>query len=89
MPITSSAKKALRASARKRVYNIRRKRIVADASKQIRDLITAKKVADAKKLLPAAYKALDKAAKAHTIDKGTAARKKSRLSALIKKAEGK
>jgi small subunit ribosomal protein S20 len=89
MPITSSAKKALRASERKHVYNIRRKRIVADASKQIRDLIAAKKVAEAKKLLPAAYKALDKAAKGNTIKNNTASRKKSRLSALIKKAEGK
>lgn len=89
MPITSSAKKALRASDKKRVFNIRRKRAVADVVKEIRSLVAAKKVAEAKKLLPAAYKALDKAAKAHTLKDGNASRKKSRLSALIKKAESK
>ncbi len=84
MPITSSAKKALRASARKRVYNVRRQKNLRDASKAVKKIEAGQ---DAKKLLAEAYKAIDKAAKAGTIKKNAAARKKSRLAkALNKKA---
>jgi small subunit ribosomal protein S20 len=85
MPITSSAKKALRASKRKRVYNIRHRDSVADVTKKIEKLVAAKNVREAVKLLPTAYKEIDKAAKVGFIKKNNAARKKSRLSALIKK----
>jgi small subunit ribosomal protein S20 len=87
MPITSSAKKALRSSKRKHVYNIRRKEAVSDVVKQVRKLVADKKVADAQKLLASAYQALDKAAKTGSIKKNTASRKKSRLAALVKKAK--
>lgn len=83
MAITSSAKKAYRASLRKRVFNLRRKQAVDSVVKKIKKLVAEKKVAEAKKLIPQAYKAFDKAAKEHTIKKGAAARKKSRLLALI------
>lgn len=85
MPITSSAKKALRASKRKRVFNLRRQKASDELIKQIRKLVSQKKVADAKALLSKAYKALDKAAKTNTIKKNTASRKKSRLAKLLKK----
>lgn len=85
MPIIKSAKKALRGSARKRVFNIRRQKNVDNAIKEIKKLIAAKKGPEAKKALALAYQALDKAAKAGTIKKGAADRKKSRLSAFIKK----
>lgn len=85
MAITSSAKKAHRASLRKRVFNLRRMNAVRDISKKIGRLIAEKKIKEAQELLPQAYKALDKAAKENTIKTNNAARNKSRLSALIKK----
>ena len=86
MPITQSAKKALRGSKRKRVYNIRRKDAVSDILKKIKKLVAEKKVVEAKAMLPSAYQAIDKAAKIGYIKKNNASRKKSRISALIKKA---
>jgi small subunit ribosomal protein S20 len=85
MPITSSAKKALRASKKKRVYNIEHRDAVSSVAKQIRKLVAAGKKAEAMKLLPKAYKELDKAAKTGFIKKNAASRTKSRLSAAIKK----
>ncbi|PIQ92681.1 MAG: 30S ribosomal protein S20 [Parcubacteria group bacterium CG11_big_fil_rev_8_21_14_0_20_39_22] len=85
MAITSSAKKAHRASLKKKKYNDSRKENVKTTVKQIKKLITEGKNDEAKKLLPTAYKAIDKAAKGNTIRKGNADRKKSRLSAFIKK----
>jgi len=86
MPITKSAKKALRGSERKRVFNLRRKRAMKDAIKEITKLISAKDKKGAEAKLPEAYKAIDKAAKRGVIKKNTAARKKSRLSKMIVKA---
>lgn len=86
MPITQSAKKALRGSKRKRVFNVRRKDAVSEVIKNIRKLVSEKKVSEAKAMLPSAYKAIDKAAKIGYIKKNNASRKKSRISALIKKA---
>lgn len=86
MPITSSAKKALRSGERKKVYNLRRKKTIENVTKSIKKLVKEGKVKEANALLPQAYKAYDKAAKANTIKNGAAARKKSRLNALVKKA---
>ena len=83
MAITSSAKKAHRASLRKRLFNARRKQDVDSVIKKIKKLVSEKKLAEALKIIPNAYKALDKAAKEHTIEKGAADRKKSRLMKLI------
>ena len=87
MPITKGAQKAHRASLRKRVFNLRRKGTMNDVVKKIRKLATEGKQAEAQKLLPEAYKAIDKAAKRGIIKDNTAARKKSRLSALLKKTK--
>jgi len=85
MPITSSAKKALRASKRKRVFNLRRKDNVSRAVKTLKKLVISGDKKEAELKMREVQKALDKAAKAHTIDKNTASRRKSRLSKLIKK----
>jgi len=87
MAITKSAKKAIRSSERKAVFNLRRKRNFQEAIKEIEVLLRDKKIADAEKKLSEAYKAIDKAAKMGTIHKNAAARKKSRLSARIKKVK--
>ncbi len=87
MAITSSAKKALRASKRKRVFNIRHRDAVSLATKEIKKLVADGKKDEAMKLLPGAYSEIDKAAKTGFIKPNTAGRKKSRLSAMIKKAK--
>ena len=79
MPITSGAKKTLRASKRKRVFNDRRRRTMREILKKISKLSLAGEVREAEKLISQAYKANDKAAKRGVIKKNTAARKKSRL----------
>lgn len=86
MPITSSAKKALRASRSKRVFNQRRKDALTSVVKKIKKFVADKNTKEAVALLAQAYKAIDKAAKTNLIKKNAASRKKSRLAKLIKKA---
>ncbi len=86
MPITSSAKKALRASKHKAVFNSRRKDAISDTVKKIKKLVVAKDIKGAEALLPTAFKAIDKACKTNLIHKNTAARKKSRLAKMLAKA---
>lgn len=85
MAITSSAKKAHRASLKKHVFNVRRKRALSSATKATKKLI-ATDVKAATSSLSEAYKAIDKAAKRGIIKKNTASRKKSRLAAAVKRA---
>jgi len=85
MAITSSAKKALRASKHKRFYNIRHRDAVTGVTKELKKLVATGNKGEAMKLLSQVYKELDKAAKTGFIKPNAASRKKSRLSALIKK----
>ncbi len=85
MPITSSAKKALRASSRKRVYNLRTQAAIDIPMKKFRKLIGEKKIQEAKELVPTLYKALDKGAKRKYLKANTAARYKSRIMAALKR----
>jgi small subunit ribosomal protein S20 len=89
MAITSSAKKAIRSSDKKRVFNLRRKDAMKDISKSLTKAVLAKDASGAAKLLPSAYKAIDKAKKTGVIKANTAARKKSRLARLVAKAAAK
>lgn len=80
MAITKSAKKAHRASLRKRVVNVRRAKALKETTKDARKEMTAESLAKA-------YQAIDKAAKRGIIKKNAASRKKSRLAkAIAKKA---
>jgi len=79
MPITSSAKNALRSSKKKRVFNLRRKDEMQTVIKQYKKLVAAKKTADAQKLVPKLQQVIDKAEKRGLIKKNTASRKKARL----------
>lgn len=83
MPITKSAKKALKQNRKKRVFNLRRNRTMRSLIKETRELIAEKKKEEALKLLPKTFQAIDKAAKKGVIKKNNAARKKSRLSKAI------
>ncbi len=84
MPITQSAKKALRQGVRRHARNLVRKDAYKKAVKEFRAFVAEKKTEEAKKFLPMLYKALDKAAKTKVIEKNKASRLKSRLSHLLK-----
>jgi small subunit ribosomal protein S20 len=85
MPITSSAKKALRQNKTRHARNLVRKENYKRVIVKYRKLVTAKSMDEAAKLLPLVFKALDKAAKTKVIEKNKASRLKSRLSQLIAK----
>jgi len=85
MPIKESAKKELRKAKKRRVLNLQRQKTMKDALKNIKRLLAAGKKDEAKKLLPVAYQAIDKAAKRGVIKKNAAARKKSRLMKSLNK----
>ena len=84
MPITDSAKKALRQSKRKHAANLIRKDAAKDAIKKFKRLLAAKQMDEARKLLPTIYQALDKAAKTNVMHRNKAARLKSRIAAKVK-----
>lgn len=83
MPITSSAKKALRQNERRHIRNLKRRAAIVSIVRKIKKFVAAGKKDEAKALLPQAYKTFDKAAKRHVIHKNTAARKKSRLTQFV------
>jgi small subunit ribosomal protein S20 len=83
MPITKSAKKALRQNIRRRKINLKRKVELKSVIKQFKKLAAENKE-EAKKYLSQVYKKLDKSAKVNLIKKNKAARLKSRLSKLTK-----
>lgn len=58
-----------------------------DTTKTLMKALVAKDVLGAEKLLPEAYKAIDKAKKRGVIKGNTADRKKARLAAAIKRAK--
>ncbi|MFA6524587.1 MAG: 30S ribosomal protein S20 [Candidatus Paceibacterota bacterium] len=83
MPITKSAKKAIRVSSRKKAQNDQWKRKMKEIIKKIDKLAKTEKK-EAEKLLSSAFQTIDKAAKKGVIKKNNAANKKSRLSKLVK-----
>lgn len=87
MPIIKSAKKALRSSKRKRIFNLVKKDQVSKAIKQFKKLVGEKNIKEAQKIFPQVQKILDKATKTGLLKKNTSSRKKSRLSAMLKKSK--
>ncbi len=85
MPTTKSAKKRLRQSKTRYAINLRYKRKMKEVIKEIKEFIVKKEKEEAKKILPHAYKIIDKAAKRGIIKKNTASRKKSRLTKAVTK----
>ena len=83
MPITKSAKKAIRGSLRKKAFNDQKKRVMKEIIKKLEKIAKTDK-AEALKLLSSAFQTIDKAAKGGVIKKNNAARKNSRLSKLVK-----
>ncbi|MEK7519585.1 MAG: 30S ribosomal protein S20 [Patescibacteria group bacterium] len=89
MPITQSAKKALRQNFKRKKRNLTYKDKIKKLLKQTESLISSGKTTEAKELLPQAYKILDKAAKVGIIKRNTAARKKSKITKRLSKASNK
>ncbi len=85
MPITTSAKKALRNSARKRVFNVNKKEQMSKAVKKLKKLVSEKKIKEAKEAMSEVQKILDKSVKTGLIKANKSSRTKSRLSVMIKK----
>ncbi len=85
MPITRSAKKALRVSFRKKIVNDRRVKQMKDAVKKVEKAVVAKVTKEAGALLSKAYAAIDKAQKQGVIKKNTASRKKARIAKIAVK----
>jgi small subunit ribosomal protein S20 len=85
MPITTSAKKALRQSIKRGARNKQVRVKVRDIIKEVRTLISQKKTEEARSLLPKLYKILDKATKVGVMKKNTASRTKSRITLSLAK----
>lgn len=85
MPITKSAAKAMRGSARKRVVNLVTIDKYKNALKDARKAIAAKNKDTISKTVSNAFAQLDKAVKKHIIHRNKAARLKSRLAKSVAK----
>lgn len=85
MPNTSSARKALRASARKRLVNLKRKSTLKQSIKNFKKAIKEQDKNKAKKMLILLYKTTDKIAKTGYIKTKKASRIKSRGAKLFNK----
>lgn len=72
MPVTKSAKKALRRDKRRRIVNLPYKKELKAALKRVRERSTNKNLSDA-------YSAIDRAAKKKVIHQNKASRLKSHL----------
>jgi small subunit ribosomal protein S20 len=86
MPITKSAQKAIRKTARRKARNNQQTKKIKNLLKEVKKLVAAKKSDEAEKLLPQVYKLLDKAAKTKLMKKNTASRNKSRITKTIAKS---
>ena len=85
MPNIASAKKRLRQNIATRERNRSRRSFVRNRCKNVVKAVLAGSVEDAERLFREAVKALDQASSKRIVHRNAAARKKSRLSALIKK----
>lgn len=84
MPQRKCALKAMRADKKKRLHNLKIKDNIKKLMKNFGKLISAKKIDEAKKILPSIMSSLDKAAKKKIIHANTAKRKISRLALKVK-----
>lgn len=85
MPITTSAKKALRQSKRRRTDNVRHLNKIRIIVKEISKLSLEKKGTEARTLLAKLYRVLDQAVKKNILKKNTVSRKKSRITRAVAK----
>ena len=84
MPITTSAKKAVRVAKRRKIFNDRRRKTLRLVLKKTETLVKQGSFTEAVQMLPKAYKAIDKAAKRGVLKKNTASRRKAKLARLVR-----
>lgn len=87
MPNTSNAKKALRQSEKRRLHNRSQRSALRTTIKKVRKAVEAGDITQAESLYRVAVKKLDQSAAKNLLHRNTAARTKSRLNALIRKAK--
>ena len=85
MPITDSAKKALRQNKKRRERNLTKMAAVKKEIKTLKRFVAAKDKKNAVQALSKVYKAIDKAVKTNVIPKNRANRMKSQLTKAINK----
>ncbi|MGB9680670.1 MAG: 30S ribosomal protein S20 [Minisyncoccia bacterium] len=83
MPITKSAKRALKKSLKKQQENKLRKETIKRVRKELSKALSEKNKEEIKKLLPLFYKAIDKAVKTNVLKKNTANRMKSKIAKKV------
>ena len=83
MPITSSAIKAAKQSATRKLRRQPYRTSMKTMMRMISDLVKEKKIQEAVKLLPSVYKAIDTAAKKNIIHRKNADRKKSLMARMV------
>ena len=84
MAITKSAKKEIRASKKKQLFNLRRLRTMRDLIKQLKAKKKEGSADEVKNLFIKTQQAIDKATKRGVIKQNTASRKKMRLVKFLK-----
>lgn len=86
MPITSAAIKSVRQNEKRRQLRRPVLTYMKTQVKNLQVLVNEGKTAEAVKVLPQVYKAIDMAAKRHLIHRNQAARKKSSMAKLVAKS---
>lgn len=87
MPITSSAKKALKQSHKKKARNDNFRKLYKEARKSLEKAIKLKDFTNSDAILNTLYSSIDKLLKKNIIHKNNAARKKSKFAKLLKNAK--
>ena len=85
MANTKSAKKAVRSSEKKRVFNVVKENKIKESVKTFKKAVSAGSK-DIESSLSKVFSTIDKAVKTKFINKQTAARKKSRLVSMMRKS---
>ena len=89
MPQRRAAKKDLRQNKKRRQQNLQVKKNINAAIKKLKKSVDTKDTLVRQKALTEVYKIIDKAATKKIIHRNKAARRKSRLSKLLKKTTSK
>lgn len=84
MPILHAAYKSVKVTKRRTARNLSIRSLLKTETKKFIDLVSAKKLDEAKKQLNVLISTLDKASSKGIIHRNTASRKKSRLSKRLK-----
>ncbi|MFA5086441.1 MAG: 30S ribosomal protein S20 [Candidatus Paceibacterota bacterium] len=85
MPVTKTTKRRPGQIERRTAVNSKRILQMRKLIKEANSLLSNKNIEEVEKMLPAIYKAIDKAAKRGVIKKNSASRRKSRMAKKVEK----